>query len=73
MICNKCKKEIDDNSKFCGYCGNIINEKKNTNKKTILRILIPVIIVVAVVITLLIINSNKGNTPEEAKDFLFIN
>jgi len=69
MICNKCKKEIDDNSKFCGYCGNTITEKKNINKKTILWILVPVVIIVAIVIALLLINSNKGNTPEEAKDF----
>lgn len=33
MICNKCKKEIDDNSKFCDYCGNVINEKKKPNNK----------------------------------------
>lgn len=30
MICNKCKKEIDDNSKFCRNCGTGIENQNNT-------------------------------------------
>ena len=26
MLCPKCKKEIDDGSKFCGFCGNSFDE-----------------------------------------------
>lgn len=59
MICNKCKKEIDDNSKLCSYCGNTINEKNEINKKVILWILISVIMVTTIIIILIIINSNK--------------
>ena len=32
MKCPKCKATIDDNSKFCDYCGTKLNE--NTNKPT---------------------------------------
>lgn len=28
MICNNCKKTIDDDSKFCPFCGSKIEEKK---------------------------------------------
>jgi len=33
IICKNCNKENNDTSKFCGYCGNIIeNNKINSNK-----------------------------------------
>ena len=31
MFCNKCGKEIPDNSKFCTFCGNKLNEKTKKN------------------------------------------
>ena len=31
MYCNKCGKQIDDNSKFCPECGNPINNYQPTN------------------------------------------
>ena len=27
MICEKCNKNIDDDSKFCSFCGNKIEKK----------------------------------------------
>lgn len=32
MICPNCKKEIDDDSKFCEFCGSKINTKKQLNE-----------------------------------------
>ena len=38
MYCNKCGKEIPDESKFCSYCGSIIkNEEKNFQDKENIR------------------------------------
>ncbi len=38
MICDKCKKDIPDNSEFCPYCGyNLIkSESKKTNEQDVL-------------------------------------
>lgn len=33
MICTRCKKEIDDDSKYCKYCGELIREEKREHIK----------------------------------------
>lgn len=33
MICEKCKKEIADDSKFCEFCGSMIENNKIENDK----------------------------------------
>lgn len=32
MICKKCKNEIEDNAKFCNYCGNKVKDEYSRNK-----------------------------------------
>lgn len=34
MICNKCKKDIPDNSEFCPYCGENLKEETNSKSET---------------------------------------
>jgi len=62
MFCNKCGKEIEDNSKFCGGCGNSIlngdtnniepdeikknNNNNNMKKYAILGVAIPTVSIV---------------------------
>lgn len=65
MICNKCKKEIDDNSKFCGHCGNIMNEKNNSNNKLIIYLIIGLVILIVFVLAVVVVNNvNKENKNE---------
>lgn len=59
MICNKCKKEIANNSKKCSYCGNIIEKKMKLNKKIVMWISIPILVVVALVIVLSVIKKEE--------------
>ena len=33
MYCGKCGKQISDNSKFCKYCGAIVNSEENDNEE----------------------------------------
>jgi len=35
MICNKCKKTIDDDSKFCQFCGSKVEHTPNTKGDTL--------------------------------------
>ena len=65
MICNKCKKEIDDNSKFCGYCGNTINEKKKTNGKLIIGLIIGLVIVIVGVLAGVVVNNVNTKNKNE--------
>lgn len=39
MICPKCKKEIKDNARFCGYCGNKfeVSNKTASKEKAIIK------------------------------------
>ncbi len=30
MVCNKCDNEIDDDSKFCSFCGKRVEKKEET-------------------------------------------
>ena len=32
MFCSKCGKEIEDNAKFCQYCGHEVGTSKIDNK-----------------------------------------
>jgi len=59
VICNKCKKEIANNSKKCSYCGNIIEKKMKLNKKIVMWISIPILVVVALVIVLSVIKKEE--------------
>lgn len=36
MKCSNCQKEIDDDSKFCEFCGNNISTRGIVDKKTII-------------------------------------
>lgn len=65
MICSKCKKEIDENSKTCSYCGNEISKKKKINKKSIILL---TSIIVAVLIVFAIIIGSTGKKANNAKD-----
>lgn len=38
MYCNKCGKQIDDNSKFCSECGNPINKYQPTNVESMTKV-----------------------------------
>lgn len=65
MICNKCKKEIDDNSKFCNYCGNTINDKKKTNSKLIIGIVIGLVIVIVAALVVVVMNNINTTNKNE--------
>ena len=32
MLCKKCGANIEDNSKFCGYCGEVVSEVNQLNQ-----------------------------------------
>ena len=67
MICNKCKKEITDDSKFCEYCGNSISDTEHISPPTItikpiIITIVCVIICVAVFIAWSLIQKNNKNS-----------
>ena len=37
MKCHKCKATIDDDSKYCTYCGTLINKNKETKKEELIK------------------------------------
>jgi hypothetical protein len=37
MFCKNCGKEIEDNSKYCKYCGYIVNSEQNNNIDTSIK------------------------------------
>lgn len=75
MICNKCNKEIEDNSKVCSYCGNEIDEKKKISKKAI--IILSIVIVVLVIVLAAIFGSNnkkaQSDNGDPFKELTFLN
>lgn len=75
MICNKCNKEIEDNSKICSYCGNDIGGKKKISKKVI--IILSIVIVVLVIVLVAIFGSNNkkatDNSGDSFKELTFLN
>lgn len=67
MICNNCKKEITDDSKFCEHCGNSIIKRKSDNrliidKRIILIIVFPLIGIVVTCIGMHIYKNSNGLT-----------
>lgn len=67
MICNKCKKEITDDSKFCEYCGNSISDTEHISPPTItikpiIITIVCVIICVAIFIAWSLIQKNNKNS-----------
>ncbi len=48
MICKKCKKEIDDDSKFCEFCGNktLKDEKRKTESLKSKKVLVILFIII---------------------------
>lgn len=75
MICNKCNKEIEDNSKVCSYCGNEIGGKKKISKKII--IILSIVIVVLVIVLVAIFGSNnkkaQSDNGDPFKELTFLN
>ena len=63
MICISCKKEIDENCKFCGYCGTKTIVRVDTKKGHRLRVIIGnnlgVIIIMAIIIFYVLIEVFK--------------
>ena len=73
MICNKCGKEITDDSKFCEYCGNSISNTEHISSPTIT--IQPIIITIVCVIICVVIfgtwsliqKNNKNSTNSQSK------
>ena len=73
MICNKCGKEITDDSKFCEYCGNSISNTEHISSPTIT--IQPIIITIVCVFICVVIfgtwsliqKNNKNSTNSQSK------
>ncbi|MBQ3641005.1 Ltp family lipoprotein [bacterium] len=75
MLCKYCGKEINDDSKFCQYCGELIKEtadKNNDNDFVKKQIWVVVIFIVAFIILLFTnsynTNSNYTHYTEQSND-----
>ena len=66
MKCNKCGKEIVENSKFCSGCGTAIEEKTYGNYRALLLILVFVAKIIQVASTIFI----NGNLSLQGDDTL---
>lgn len=75
MICNKCNKEIEDNSKVCSYCGNEIDEKKKISKKVIIILFIVIVVLVIVLVAIFGSNNKKAQSDsgDPFKELTFLN
>lgn len=75
MICNKCNKEIEDNSKVCSYCGNEIGGKKKISKKIIIILAIVIVVLVIVLVAIFGSNNKKAtdNSGDSFKELTFLN
>lgn len=68
MICNKCKREINNNNQFCNFCGNKLYETKSKihidltkgQKTTIIGMLCVIVILLSILI--LTPSSSTGNS-----------
>lgn len=60
MFCTKCGKEINDNAKFCGYCGNVVEMGPPTLKKKMPKTIIFLIVAVAAIIVCIIAVAKSG-------------
>ena len=67
MICNKCKRDIPTDSKFCPYCGNkdlapTIENNANypTKKRSWIKNIIPLMVIIALVIALAYTSINQN-------------
>lgn len=87
MICKKCGTQIEDNEKFCGYCGEPVSvnstpinhdgaydvQQKANNKSLKLVLIIAVAAIIALISTIaLIINSNSHQSPEDLAKRYFV-
>lgn len=67
MFCNKCGKEIPDNSQYCEHCGyNLLKQKprkskttKKSKKKVVITIIVAIILISIVFITYRILKPSK--------------
>jgi predicted nucleic acid-binding Zn ribbon protein len=54
MFCNKCGKEIPDNSEFCNFCGNKIKandteQKKNTGCLIVMLVIMAILVFISLI------------------------
>lgn len=86
MVCNKCGSTVPDNSKFCEFCGNVINNdtnlqktinsNENNNKKRLLLIVIFIVIFLGSFILVMNIynkQKNENNSNQETQNDEFKN
>ena len=64
MFCSKCGKEIEDNSKYCNYCGNKQknNKIKINKKKIIIGLFVMTLIVFGITSVLKLKNMSEDKT-----------
>lgn len=80
MICKKCKKEIDNNSKVCSNCNSAVEDRKGSNSKLIIILIVILVIVTGVlgVVGLTnntddVINNDNSNNEDNLVDYEEIN
>lgn len=73
MICNKCKKEITNDSKFCEYCGNSISDTEHitppaiTKEPIIITVVCAIICVTIFGVWSLIQKNNRNSNNSQSK------
>lgn len=65
MRCKKCKREIDDNIKFCPYCGAKTRRRRKWPIVLVLLIVLLVLCVAFVVFQQIVNNGNQLNDPDD--------
>ena len=81
MFCKNCGKEIDNNAKFCMYCGKSINEEDNkendkVNKKedtdkmfySIIMGVIVIVAIIAIIIAIILVSDNTVKNSNKTKE-----
>lgn len=71
MYCRKCGNEIKDGEKFCGKCGQEVNEEiKNTssNKKKN-NVWTTITVIIAVIVAIAVIQIGSAISNKQAQDY----